>query len=158
MSTTILYEDRSFQTPAATVDDAGLWLPLDVFTEATGWQQKPEGICREDICIPVPPNSEAVLLGERTGEGTTDFNVTEFARLIEQPFAHDDVNDAWYFGPPAWEWKDRLRGGIAPDFELPDFEGRLHRLSEHRGSKVLLALWASWCGCRFDLPVWNNLR
>jgi peroxiredoxin len=157
MPSTILYEDRSFETPEAHVDDAGLWLPLKVVADAIGWEHKPEGICRDDVCVPVPPDRESVLFRD-SAQSDVDLNLTEFARLIEQPFAHDDVNDAWYFGPPAWEWKDRLSGGIAPDFELPDFEGRLHRLSEHRGSKVLLVLWASWCGCRFDLPVWNNLR
>ena len=32
----------------------------------------------------------------------------------------------------------------APDFALPDLDGRVHTLSEHRGKKVLLATWASW--------------
>ncbi|TAK76433.1 MAG: redoxin domain-containing protein [Dehalococcoidia bacterium] len=32
----------------------------------------------------------------------------------------------------------------APDFELPDLDGRMHRLSDRRGKKVVLALWASW--------------
>ena len=35
-------------------------------------------------------------------------------------------------------------GDEAPDFTLPDAAGRLHRLSEHRGKKVLLVTWASW--------------
>ena len=29
-------------------------------------------------------------------------------------------------------------GDIAPDFELPDQNGRLHRLSDYRGSRVIL--------------------
>jgi peroxiredoxin len=32
----------------------------------------------------------------------------------------------------------------APDFSLPDLDGTLHSLSQHRGKKVLLATWASW--------------
>ena len=32
----------------------------------------------------------------------------------------------------------------APDFTLPDLDGRMHTLSEHRGRKVLLVTWASW--------------
>src|SRR5688500_10201674 len=114
MPSTILYEDRSFETPEAHVDDAGLWLPLKVVADAIGWEHKPEGICRDDVCVPVPPNRESVLFRD-SAQSDVDLNLTEFARLIEQPFAHDDVNDAWYFGPPAWEWKDRLSGGIAPD-------------------------------------------
>ena len=32
----------------------------------------------------------------------------------------------------------------APDFTLPDIEGKLHSLSDYRGKKVFLATWASW--------------
>jgi peroxiredoxin len=32
----------------------------------------------------------------------------------------------------------------APDFTLPDLEGKWHALSEYRGRKVLLVSWASW--------------
>ena len=35
-------------------------------------------------------------------------------------------------------------GDAAPDFTLPDSTGRMHRLSDHRGKKVLLVTWASW--------------
>jgi len=35
-------------------------------------------------------------------------------------------------------------GDRAPDFALPDPSGRVHRLSDHRGKKVLLVTWASW--------------
>ena len=38
----------------------------------------------------------------------------------------------------------RLRSGEAPDFALPDLSGRMHRLSDYRGKKVLLYAWASW--------------
>ena len=33
---------------------------------------------------------------------------------------------------------------FTPDFELPDLSGTLHRLSDHRGRKVLLIAYASW--------------
>jgi peroxiredoxin len=155
MPTTILYEDRTFEASDARTDDAGLWLPFTAVADAIGWEHKPEGICRDDVCIAIPPDREATLL--RNG-GEPELNLTEFAQLIEQPFAYEPEADAWYFGPPAWEWKDRLNAGIAPDFELPDFDGKPHRLSDYRGSKVLLALWASWCGCRFDIGTWSALR
>lgn len=35
-------------------------------------------------------------------------------------------------------------GDIAPDFELPNLEGDLVRLSDFRGSKVVLFIWGSW--------------
>jgi peroxiredoxin len=32
----------------------------------------------------------------------------------------------------------------APDFTLPDMDGKMHSLSDFRGKKVLLITWASW--------------
>ncbi|MEQ2910705.1 peroxiredoxin family protein [Butyricimonas faecihominis] len=45
--------------------------------------------------------------------------------------------------------KTKQLTGIAPDFELPDMEGNLVRLSSFRGKYVLVDFWASWCvSCR----------
>ena len=33
----------------------------------------------------------------------------------------------------------------APNFELPDLEGRLHRLSDYRGKIVILNFWSCEC-------------
>ena len=32
----------------------------------------------------------------------------------------------------------------APNFTLPDMNGRAHSLADYRGKKVLLITWASW--------------
>ena len=37
-----------------------------------------------------------------------------------------------------------LTTAVAPDLELPDFDGNPFRLSSLRGQKVLLVAWASW--------------
>jgi peroxiredoxin len=46
-------------------------------------------------------------------------------------------------------------GQTYTDFELPDNDGRMHRLSNivGEGKYVLLDIWASWCmGCRMETP------
>ena len=37
-----------------------------------------------------------------------------------------------------------VAGDMAPDFELPSLEGGSVRLSDYRGRKVVLFMWASW--------------
>jgi hypothetical protein len=138
---TVLYQERESQ---AEVGEQGseLWLTLPVLTAVSGWELKPEGVCKEETCVPVPDSRRAALI--RTETSGTLFNLTEFARLIQQPFAYDETNAVWYFGPAGWEWKDRMTSRQAPEFELPDMAGRLHTLSELRGRKLFLLFWASW--------------
>lgn len=141
-ATVIDREKATTVSPADNVTADGLWLTLPDLKAATGWEVKPEGVCREAICVPVPDVRRGHLL--RGDGGQARLNLAELASLIEQPFAHDDANAAWYFGPPGWEWKSRLTLQQAPDITLPDFEGKLHSLSDYRGKKLFLLAWASW--------------
>ena len=46
-------------------------------------------------------------------------------------------------------------GQTYTDFELPDNDGKMHRLSDYvgEGKYVLVDVWASWCiGCRMETP------
>jgi thiol-disulfide isomerase/thioredoxin len=45
-------------------------------------------------------------------------------------------------------------GSVAPDFTLPDLDGKPLRLSSLRGRVVVLTFFASWCHpCEEDMPI-----
>jgi CRP-like cAMP-binding protein len=61
-----------------------------------------------------------------------------------RPVAIDREERAAYLGVSAAERAKALSSLEAPDFTLPDLDGRLHTLPAHRGKKVLLVAYASW--------------
>ncbi len=49
--------------------------------------------------------------------------------------------------------RSRAGGYEAPDFEFPDLQGQVHKLSDLRGKIVFLNLWATWCPpCIAEMP------
>src|SRR5262245_46397353 len=70
--------------------------------------------------------------------------LAELAARLDRPVAIDLEERAVYLGVSAAERARRLASLEAPDFALPDLDGRRHRLAEHRGKKVFLVAWASW--------------
>ncbi len=138
--TTLIYGDTTGEVPAALPGAGQLWLDGAALQAATGWEIKPEGICRDEVCIRV--NDRPELL--RQDASGTALDLAGFARLIGQPFAHEDAGDVWSFAPSVEQRRSALMELQAPDFTLPDLDSNLHSLSEQRGKKVVLALWASW--------------
>jgi peroxiredoxin len=46
----------------------------------------------------------------------------------------------------------------APDFELADAQGAMHKLSEFRGKVVVMNFWATWCSeCVSEMPSLDGL-
>jgi hypothetical protein len=71
-------------------------------------------------------------------------DLAAFAAVADRPFAVDVEHRVAALGASAGDRAERLARLEAPDFALPDLAGRVHRLSEHRGKKVLLIAYASW--------------
>ena len=119
-----------------------LWITTSDLTRATRFVIKPQGVCRDELCFPLPKNRKAEFVLKKGA--TTWFNLSEFAKLINQPVVTDQKNGVWYFGARAAEQNGGLASFTAPNFTLPDLDGRPHSLSDFRGKKVLLVTWASW--------------
>jgi hypothetical protein len=96
----------------------------------TGWEAKPEGLCKGDRCVPIPGGTgstiDAMVLSERLG----------------MPLLQDEVTGRWVLGP---EGGGRaLTTAVAPQLELPNLDGNPFNLATLHGRKVLLVAWASW--------------
>ena len=100
--------------------------------QRTGWSIKPQGACKEDVCVPLPTDAanvdgiDARMLADRLG----------------MPLVHDEASGLWCLGPESGG--RALTSTRAPELVLPDLDGTLFSLSALRGTKVVLVAWASW--------------
>jgi len=140
---TIVYDDVAVEIDSAETEAGHLWLTTGDLARATRFELKPQGVCRDSLCFPLPESRRQEFV--RNGSGKTWFNLTAFAGLMQQPVAHENTADfsAWYFGLRS-DQRQELVSLQAPDFTLPDIDGKLHSLSDFRGKKVFLVTWASW--------------
>ena len=120
----------------ASVDDESVRLSAADVASELGWTIEPEGLCRGPLCVPLP--DDAALL---TDDG---LELAALARALDRPLAVDLAEGAAALGASVSERSAPLLRLEAPDVELPDAAGRLHRVSDHRGSKVLLTVHSSW--------------
>ena len=127
---TVLTDQGEFMTPAR---DGPRVSGADAET-ITGWTLKPEGMCRDELCVPLPDDMRR--------DNTID--LAAFWRLLGHPVVSDQQGSVWVLGTAAESRAAALALTEAPDFNLPDLAGVPHRLSRLRGSKVFLTTWASW--------------
>jgi hypothetical protein len=132
---TIIDETRATEVEAA-IGGGRITLSPDAVERALGWTLKPEGFCRDEVCVPVREGSRAVQ-GDRV-------DLAAFAELFGRPVASDTEERVAVVGASEGDRGRALSSLNAPEFALPDLDGRVHSLSSHRGKKVFLAVWASW--------------
>jgi hypothetical protein len=119
----------------AELREGRVLLAPEQLASATGWDYKPEGLCRGEVCVAV--RDPAIETG-----GLIDLEVV--AATLRRPLALDVAESAAYLGESAAERGEQMSSMQAPDFTLPDLDGRTHSLSDYRGRKVLLVVYASW--------------
>jgi hypothetical protein len=103
---------------------------LEEFESRSGWHLQPEGLCRDDVCIPL---SRPVVHGN-------EVDVRAVADVLGMPLVEDAGLLA--IGPRAATHV--LHTAAAPEVILPDVHGNPFNLASLRGTKVLLLAWASW--------------
>jgi hypothetical protein len=108
-------------------------LDLDAaaFEAATGWQIKPEGACKGDVCVPL----------DRTTDG---FDLASTAERLGMAIVADEAAGLWAIGPASLGGRS-LTTAEAPELTLPDvITGEDVSLSSFRGKKVVIASWAPY--------------
>jgi hypothetical protein len=145
MPQTLLYGALETELAGASADRDRLWIPLDELERSTGWTAKPEGLCRDEVCVPVPAARQAEWFERSEMGGGDRLDFAAFAAHLGHAIARDEDRGIWSFGPPADRSAASGAGPVmAPDVRLPDLDGALHALSDYRGKKVLLYCWSSW--------------
>ena len=114
----------------ATVDDDRVRLSPAALRDALGWELQPQGLCKGDRCVPLAGHAAVV-----TDHGV---DLAGFAALLARPLALDIDARTAVLGIAVADRATQLVSLQAPDFTLPDLNGRLHTLSDHRGKKVLV--------------------
>ena len=104
-----------------------LELDADAFHEGTGWEIKPEGACKGEVCVPLPDGFDASSAAERLGMAVV----------------HDESTGMWALGPESLNGR-ALTTATAPELVLNDLDGNEFRLSSLRGKKVVLVAWAPY--------------
>lgn len=132
---TILDEGRA-RDEVADVEGGSVRLEAEALERALGWKLEPQGLCRGDVCMPIAGRPGLVA------DGRVD--LAGFAALTQRPLVLDLEERVAALGASGRERGEALRGGIAPDFTLPDLGGHEWTLSSFRGKKVLLIAYASW--------------
>ena len=136
MATTFTLIDEGRVVPVtADVRGDGVLVQRADIERATGWLRKSEGLCRGEVCVPVRDAGLDV-------DGRID--LVAFAAALRRPLALDAGESAAFLGTSSGDRAEQLGSLRAPDFTLPDLDGRPHSLSDHLGKKILLAAYASW--------------
>ena len=97
------------------------------FASDTGWEIKPEGACKGEVCVPLPDGYSAAHAAERLG----------------MAIVTDETSGLVSLGPESLSGR-ALVTAQAPDVVLPDLDGNEFRLSSLRGKKVVVVAWAPY--------------
>ena len=120
----------------ATIASGRVYISTESLKESLGWELRPEGLCRGDMCVPVEKDAELIH--------NSEIDLAACAKLLRLSIASDTDEKAAFVGAGALERSAARSSLEAPNFTLPDLNGRPHTLSSYRNNKVILIVYASW--------------
>ena len=135
---TVLIDNKILEVEQGSGAGDQLWISTSEAERIAGISRHPDGFSKDGAILPAPStNSEDFLRGE-------EIDLAAVWRKMNKPALSDASGEVWVLGASAGERAAVLQSLQAPDFTLPDLDGRPHSLSDFRGKKVFLVSWASW--------------
>ena len=129
---TVLFGENTVALDKTRVVDASLWVQSRDLPRINQFEVKPQGACRADVCIPL----------SKTLKNGDWFNLTGFAHKIGEAVVNEQ--NVYSFGEIPVLRGSFYNSRVAPDFAVPDRQGKVVHLSDFRGKKALVITWASW--------------
>ena len=112
---------------------SSLRVPASEFSSVTGWDAKPEGMCRGEVCIPAP--------------GALDngaVNIETAAARLGMPIVHDTEHGVWSLGAATATGRTLATAVARFPSSLIDAMGRGFDFASLRGRRIIMIAWASW--------------
>jgi hypothetical protein len=103
------------------------------FATTTGWDAKPEGMCRGEVCVPAPG---------ALADGNVDVEVA--AKRLGMPMVHDAEHGVWALGPATATGRTLSSAVARFPTSLVDAMGRGFDFASLRGRRIIMIAWASW--------------
>ena len=104
--------------------------------DALGWELKPEGLCRDDVCVPVRDRA-GLFVGD-------ELDLEAVGAALGRPVVVDADARVAAVALDGEARRRALTELTAAPFTLPDLDGTLHALEEWHNQKKLLVAFASW--------------
>lgn len=128
--------DSGVREIEGSIDGEAVVVSAEAIEAALGWQLKPEGLCKGDICMPVHDRASIMH-----ADGV---DLAAVARLLGSETLIDPDSTIVAVSVPAASRQQALVGRQAAEFTLPDLDGDLRSLSEFAGKRRLLVAFATW--------------
>ena len=136
MRSVLVITDTGITEVEADLSPTSVRVAAGALDDVLGWHLDQHGLCRGDLCVPVPANAKP------DSDGRVD--LLAIAAALGRPAAVDADAGVVALGVPRDERRRALRDLELPDFTLPDLDGTPVHSTDWRGRRTLLLAFSSW--------------